>query len=154
MRVFLFIPASPLPLSHSVGFLCHPGAADPSTPPFADGQDGGHAFSFFQSSVEGCFAHASCWQAEQKNRGAGRERQEEGMSARQQEKFLKSKCLQRHNRGQAGRGEGHSSPLPRQAGLCANPSESNRSRRNLSRLPDFSIWLGSQVVDVEKFSVL
>lgn len=108
---------------------------------------------FLQSSGEGCFAHANCWQAEQKNRGAVREG-EQGMTARQQEWFLKSKCLQRHNRSQAGRGEGHSSPLLRQAGLCANPSESHRSRRNLSRLPDFSIWLGSRAVDVEKLSVL
>lgn len=65
---------------------------------------------------------------------------EEDMSARQQKSIFKNKCLQRHNCSQAGRGEGHATPeLPRPV-PCANPSESNRSRRNLSRLPDFSIW--------------
>lgn len=72
------------------------------------------------------------------------------MSARQQEQFLKSKCLQRHNCSQAARGEGHSNPPLQQAGPCANPSESNRSRRNLSRLPDFSIWLGCRALDMGK----
>lgn len=73
--------------------------------------------------------------------------------------FKKNKCLQRHNCSQAGRGEGHTSPKLRLAAPCANPSASNRSRWNLNRLPDFSIWRwrlglwiwGSHVVQVKKY---
>lgn len=74
----------------------------------------------FQISVE-IRIPASCFNLDD-NGCAGWRRQEgrlrerdhkDHRSAQQQKEFLKNKCLQRHNCSQAGRGEGHATPVLR-----------------------------------------